>query len=86
MAKLFETTIGGNCTALNLLEENINNLIGNINVALIDTTSEVRGKERKKKKRTRVTNDTLDPCDKRRSLKKSGKVTRWQCKTKVKCK
>ena len=43
-------TIGGKFAALNLLEENIENLTESIHGALVDNSSEVLGKARKKKK------------------------------------
>ena len=54
--------------ALILLEENIDNFTESIHGALVDTASEVLGKARKKKKPW-MTNDILDLCDRRRSLK-----------------
>ena len=54
VADLFEVTIGGTFATLDLLEENIDNLTENIHGALIDTTSEVLGKARKKKKPWRL--------------------------------
>ena len=72
VADLFKATIGGKFAALNLLEENIDNLTENIHGALVDTASEVLGKARKKKKPW-VINDILDLSDRRRSLKKRRK-------------
>ena len=59
VADLFEATIDGKFAALNLLEENIDNLTANIHGALVDTASEVLRKPGKKKK-TWMTNDILD--------------------------
>ena len=56
--------IGGKFVALNLLEENRENIHG----ALVNTASEVLGKARKKK--PWMTNDILHLCDRRRRLKK----------------
>ena len=64
--------IGGKFAALNLLEENIDSLTENIHGALVDTASEVLGKARKKNKPW-MTNDILDLCDRKRSLKKGRK-------------
>ena len=50
------------------MEENIDNLTENIHEALVDTASEVLIKDRKKKKPW-MTNDILDLCYRRRSLK-----------------
>ena len=50
------------------MEENIDNLPENIHGALVDTASEIRGKDQKKKKPW-MTNGILDPRDRRRSLK-----------------
>ena len=81
VADLFEATIGGKVAALNLLEENINNITENVHGALVDTASEVPGKARKKKKKPRMTNDSLDLCD-RRKEKEEKKALR-QCRTTV---
>ena len=55
-----------------MLEEDIDNLTKNIHEALVDTASEVLGKAIKKKKPW-MTNDILDLCERRRSLKKRRK-------------
>ena len=65
--------IGGRFAALSLLEENIDNLTENIHGAVVDTASEVLGKAARKKKKPWMTNDILDLCDRRRSLKKKRK-------------
>ena len=64
VADLFEATIGGKFAALHLLEENIDNLTENFHGALVDTTSEVLGKGKQKRKPW-VTHDILDLCDRR---------------------
>ena len=71
-ADLFKTTIEGKFAVPNLLEENIDNLTESIHGALVDNASELLGKARKKKK-PRMTNDLLDLCERRRSLKKRRK-------------
>ena len=49
VADLFEATIGVKFAALDLREENIDNLTEDIHGAHVDTASEVLGKARKKK-------------------------------------
>ena len=69
---LFEVMIGDKFAALNLLEENIDNLTENIHGTLVNTASEVHDKARKKKKPW-MTNVIQDLCDTRRILKKRRK-------------
>ena len=74
VSDLFEATIGGIFAALNLLEENIDNLPEYVHGALVDTASEVLGKARRKKKPW-ITNDILDLCARRK--KPQVKRKRW---------
>ena len=69
VAGLLEATIRGKFAALNLLEENIDNITER---ALVATASEVLGKTMGKKKPW-MTNDILDLCYRRRSPKKRRK-------------
>ena len=73
VADLFEATTGGKFAALNLLEENIDNLAENIRGALVDTASEVLGKTRKKKKPW-MTNDIQDVIEEGASIKEDKKA------------
>ena len=50
---------------------NINAMITTYNTAVTDASSEILGKEHRRKKPW-VTKDVLDPCDERRDFKKKG--------------
>ena len=66
--------VGGTFAALNLLEENADNLAENIHGALVDTASEVLGKARKK--RPWMTSDILILCDRRKKERQEKKQSR----------
>ena len=66
----FQAQLGGRFAALNLLDNDINSLTDNFNEAVRETAEEVLGRQRKKKQPW-VSNDILDLCDERRSLKKT---------------
>ena len=68
----FQATIGGKFAPLiGLTDEDMDmdTMITTYNIAVTDVASEILGKERRRKK-TWVTKDVLDLCDKRRHLKK----------------
>ena len=71
VAKAFQAKIGGKCAPLILLENennDIDNIVTAMNIAVTETTNEILGKHRRIKKPW-VTSDILDLCDKRRELK-----------------
>ena len=72
VACTFQATIGGKFAPLNGLSDedmDIDTMITTYNTAVTDAVSEIRGKERRRKKPW-VTKDVLDLCDERRDLKK----------------
>ena len=72
VACTFQTTIGGKFAPLIGLSDedmDIDAMITTYNTAETDATSEILGKERRRKK-PRVTKDVLNLCDERRDLKK----------------
>mgnify|MGYP006273469667 CR=1 FL=1 len=70
VAEVFQAQLGGRFAALNILNNDINDLTNSFNEAVRVTAEEVLGLERKKHKPW-TSNDILDLCDKRRSLKKT---------------
>lgn len=71
VAGIFEASIGGKFATLNLLQD-IDSLTDTMESTLTETATEVLGKFRNKKNPW-VTDDILDLCDYRRSLKKTKK-------------
>lgn len=71
VAGIFEANIGGKFAALNLLQD-IDLLTDNMEKIIIETATEILGKDRKKSKPW-ITDDILDQCDLRRALKKTKK-------------
>ncbi|XP_052242342.1 uncharacterized protein LOC127852428 [Dreissena polymorpha] len=72
VAKAFQAQIGGKFAALTILDAvdtDTDTLIDTVNTAVTETASEILGKHRSVKK-TWVTADVLNLCDKRRDLKK----------------
>ena len=72
MGCTFQATTGGKFASLIALrgeDMDINTMITTYNTAVADAASEIRGKERRKKKLW-VTKDLLDLCDERRYFKK----------------
>lgn len=68
--EVFQAQLGGRFAALNLLDRDINDLTNSFNEAVRETAEEVLGRQRKKHQPW-ISNDILDLCDKRRSLKKT---------------
>ncbi|XP_076443957.1 uncharacterized protein LOC143282244 [Babylonia areolata] len=68
--EVFQAQLGGRFAALSLLDNNINDLTNTFNEAVRETAEEVLGRQRKKHQPW-ISNDILDLCDKRRSLKKT---------------
>ena len=72
IAEAFQSMIGGKFAPLTILQEentDIETLNNTFNNAVTDTASVILGKHRHKKK-TWVTTELLDMCDKRRVLKR----------------
>ena len=68
----FQAMIGGRFAPLTIMrneDTDTDSLITTFNTAVIETASEILGRHRQKKK-TWVTADILDLCDKRRELRK----------------
>ena len=65
--------VGNVCTSHQHEDTGINSMITTFNTAVTETASEILGKHRqkkgKKKKKTRVTAECLDLCEKRRELR-----------------
>ena len=72
VARIFEASIGGKFATLNLLQD-IDSLTDNMEETLLETATEILGKDRKKNKPW-VTDDILDLCDLRRTFKKTKKT------------
>ena len=68
MAGIFEARIGGQFATLNLLQD-IDSLTDNMENTMLETATEILGKYRRKNNPW-VTDDILDLCDLRRSLKR----------------
>ena len=84
VADLFETTIGSTFAHLTCWKKT-DNLTENIDGALVNTASEVLGKDRKKKKKKPgMANDILDLRNRSGSLKRNDKKALWQCINTVK--
>ena len=71
--KTFQALIGGKFAPLTILKdteegEDLDTLTRNFSTAITDTAMEILGKHRPKKK-TWITDDILEMCDKRRELK-----------------
>ena len=71
--EVFQAQLGGRFAALNLLDSDINDLTNSFNEAVRETAEEVLGRQRKKHQPW-ISNDILDLCDKRRTLKKLKKT------------
>ena len=72
MLETFQAIIGGRFALLTIMsndDTDIDSMITTINTAVTETASEILGKHRQKKK-TWITAEILDPCDKRRELRK----------------
>ena len=68
----FQVMIGGKVAPLTIMENedtDMDSMITNFNTAVTESASEIFGKHRQKKK-TWVTAEILDLCDKRRELRK----------------
>ena len=74
MLETFQAVIGGRFAPLATMsneDTDIDSMITTFNTAVTETASEILGKHRqKKKKKTWVTAEILDLCDKRRELRK----------------
>ena len=65
--------IGGNFAPLTIIDNNdagMDSMINTFNTAVTETAREILGKYRQKKKKTWVSAEILDLCDKRRELRK----------------
>ena len=70
IAEIFQAQLGGRFAALNVLDTDLNDLTTDFNEAVCETAEEVLGRQRKKH-RPWITNDILDLCDERRTLKRN---------------
>ena len=69
---MMQAMIGGKFAPLTIMDNedtDLDSMITTFNIAVIETASEILGKHRQKKK-SWVTAEILDLCDKRRELKK----------------
>ena len=68
VTKVFQAQVGGKFIALNLNDNDVEMLTGNIKEVLLTTAEEVLGK-RWKKIQLQITNEVLDLCNKRQELR-----------------
>jgi exonuclease III len=69
VAEIFQAQVGGKFAALTIVNQDVDNLANTLKEVLISTAEEVIGRKRSKKQQW-VTDEILDLCDKRRTLKK----------------
>ena len=70
VSETFQAMIGGRFAPLTIMSnEDTDSMIATLNTAVTETASEILGKHRQKKK-TWITAEILDLCDKRRELRK----------------
>ena len=73
MVSTFQATVGGIFAPLIMLvdeDADLDSMVTNFNKAVTDTTAELLGKQRRKRKPL-VSPEILDLCDQRRNLKKN---------------